>query len=148
MGADLPTGTVTFLFTDIEGSTRLLHALGPDAYAEALTEHRRLLREAFAAHEGVEVDTQGDAFFVAFPTAEGAARAALAAQDTLRAGSISVRMACTPALPRSSRRATSVSTCTEAREWPRLRTAARSSARRRLRRCWTATRCAISACIG
>ncbi len=71
---DLPTGTVTFLFTDIEGSTRLLHSLGPDAYAEALAEHRRVLREAFAAHGGVEVDTQGDAFFVAFPTADGAAQ--------------------------------------------------------------------------
>jgi len=46
MRGDLPTGTVTFLFTDIEGSTRLLHALGPDAYAEALAEHRRALREA------------------------------------------------------------------------------------------------------
>ncbi len=68
----LPAGTVTFLFTDIEGSTRLLHALGPDAYAEALAEHRRLLREAFAAHSGVEMDTQGDAFFVAFPTAPAA----------------------------------------------------------------------------
>jgi class 3 adenylate cyclase len=45
---DLPTGTVTFLFTDVEGSTKLLHELGPEAYAEALAEHRRLLREAFA----------------------------------------------------------------------------------------------------
>jgi class 3 adenylate cyclase len=53
---ELPTGTVTFLFTDIEGSTRLLHELG-DGYAEALGEHRRLLREAFASHGGVEVDT-------------------------------------------------------------------------------------------
>ncbi len=78
MRFELPTGTVTFLFTDIEGSTRLLHALGPEAYAEALAEHRRLLREAFAAHSGVEVDTQGDAFFVAFPTAPGAVAAALA----------------------------------------------------------------------
>ena len=92
MRKDLPTGTVTFLFTDIEGSTRLLHSLGPDAYAEALAEHRRVLREAFAAHGGVEVDTQGDAFFVAFPTAEGAAAAALAAQEALAAGPISVRM--------------------------------------------------------
>jgi predicted ATPase/class 3 adenylate cyclase len=89
---DLPTGTVTLLFTDIEGSTRLLHSLGPDPYAEALAEHRRLLREAFAEHGGVEVDTQGDAFFVAFPTAEGAAAAALAGQGALQAGPISVRM--------------------------------------------------------
>jgi predicted ATPase/class 3 adenylate cyclase len=89
---ELPTGTVTFLFTDIEGSTRLLHALGPDAYAEALAEHRRVLREAFAAHGGVEVDTQGDAFFVAFPTATGAAHAALAGRDGLDRGRIRVRM--------------------------------------------------------
>ena len=89
---DLPTGTVTFLFTDIEGSTRLLHALGPDAYADALAEHRRALREAFAAHQGVEVDTQGDAFFVAFPTAEDAVDAAIDAQGALAAGPVSVRM--------------------------------------------------------
>jgi predicted ATPase/class 3 adenylate cyclase len=92
MRKDLPTGTVTFLFTDIEGSTRLLHSLGADAYAEALAEHRRALRDAFAAHGGVEIDTQGDAFFVAFPTAEGAAAAALASQEALAAGPISVRM--------------------------------------------------------
>ncbi len=76
MRPELPTGTVTFLFTDIEGSTRLLHALGPERVRRALAEHRRVLREAFAAYEGVEVDTQGDAFFVAFPTAPGAAAAA------------------------------------------------------------------------
>jgi class 3 adenylate cyclase len=89
---DLPTGTVTFLFTDVEGSTRLLHTLGPDHYAAALAEHRRVLREAFAAHEGVEVDTQGDAFFVAFPTATGAASAALAGKDALAGGPIRVRI--------------------------------------------------------
>ena len=92
MRRDLPAGTVTFLFTDSEGSTRLLHSLGPDAYAEALAEHRRVLREAFAAHGGVEVDTQGDAFFVAFPTADGAATAALGAQHALASGPIAVRM--------------------------------------------------------
>jgi class 3 adenylate cyclase len=69
---DLPSGTVTFLFTDVEGSTTLLHELGADEYADALAEHRRILRGAFGAHGGVEVDTQGDAFFVAFPTAPGA----------------------------------------------------------------------------
>src|SRR4030081_2994974 len=73
---DLPSGTVTFLFTDVEGSTKLLHELGTEAYAEALLTHRRVLREAFSAHGGVEVDTQGDAFFVAFPTAPGALAAA------------------------------------------------------------------------
>ena len=72
----LPTGTVTFLFTDVEGSTRLLHELGAEGYAEALAEHRRVLREAFERHGGVEVDTQGDAFFVAFPTAPEALGAA------------------------------------------------------------------------
>src|SRR5438270_6105594 len=79
---ELPTGTVTFLFTDIEGSTRLLRELGDD-YAEALAEHRRVLRDAFVRHGGVEVDTQGDAFFVAFPTAPGALEAAREAQDAL-----------------------------------------------------------------
>ena len=67
---------MTLLFTDIEGSTRLLRQLGPDVYAEALAEHRRVLRDAFDAAGGVEVDTQGDAFFVAFPTATGAVAAA------------------------------------------------------------------------
>ena len=56
---ELPSGTVTFLFTDIEGSTRLLHELG-DRYAAVLAEHRQTLRKVFAAHDGVEVDTQGD----------------------------------------------------------------------------------------
>jgi predicted ATPase/class 3 adenylate cyclase len=88
----LPSGTVTFLFTDIEGSTRLLHELGPERYGEELAEHRRLLREAFAAHGGVEVDTQGDAFFVAFPTAAGAAAAAQAGHGALAAGPVRVRI--------------------------------------------------------
>jgi predicted ATPase len=83
---------VTLLFTDIEGSTRLLHALGPTSYADALAEHRRIVREAAAAHGGVEVDTQGDAFFIAFPTPGGAAAAARAARDGLAAGAIRVRM--------------------------------------------------------
>ena len=87
---ELPTGTVTFLFTDIEGSTRLLHELG-DAYAGALAEHRRLLRDAFAAHGGVEVDTQGDAFFVAFARASDALAAASRAQQALD-GPVKVRM--------------------------------------------------------
>jgi predicted ATPase/class 3 adenylate cyclase len=80
---DLPAGTVTFLFTDIEGSTRLLDELGVEGYAERLAEHRRVLRAAFERHGGVEVDTQGDAFFVAFPTAPGALAAACDAQDAL-----------------------------------------------------------------
>jgi predicted ATPase len=89
---ELPSGTVTLLFTDVEGSTRLLHELGAEGYAEAIAEHRRVLRDAFAAHGGVEIDTQGDAFFAAFPTAEGAAAAALAANEALATGPISVRM--------------------------------------------------------
>jgi len=73
---ELPTGTITFLFTDVEGSTSLLTELGTAAYAAALAEHRRVIREACAANGGVEVDTQGDAFFFAFPTAPGALAAA------------------------------------------------------------------------
>jgi predicted ATPase/class 3 adenylate cyclase len=92
MRRDLPAGTVTFLFTDVEGSTRLLHELGAEDYAQALGEHRRILREAFAAHGGVEVDTQGDAFFVAFPTAPGALQAAAAASAGLAPGPVLVRI--------------------------------------------------------
>ena len=92
MRSDLPTGTVTFLFTDIEGSTRLLHTLGSESYAEALAEHRRSLREAFAAHGGVEIDTQGDALFVAFATAQAAASAARGGQEALTGGPMRVRM--------------------------------------------------------
>jgi len=88
----LPTGTVTFLFTDVEGSTKLLHELGAERYAEALLEHRRVLREAFERHGGVEVDTQGDAFFVAFPTPPGALAAAAQACDALELGRIRVRI--------------------------------------------------------
>jgi predicted ATPase/class 3 adenylate cyclase/DNA-binding CsgD family transcriptional regulator/Tfp pilus assembly protein PilF len=83
---DLPTGTVTFLFTDIEGSTRLLQQLG-DRYAEVLTAHQRCLRDAFAAHGGYEVDTQGESFFVAFPTAPDALAAAAQATRALVAHS-------------------------------------------------------------
>jgi predicted ATPase/class 3 adenylate cyclase/Tfp pilus assembly protein PilF len=88
---ELPRGTVTFLFTDIEGSTRLLQELG-DHYVEALAEHRRLLRESFSLHGGVEVDTQGDAFFVAFASASDAVVAAHEAKEALAGGPIRVRM--------------------------------------------------------
>src|SRR5439155_10968860 len=87
----LPTGTVTFLFTDIEGSTRLLHELG-DSYVDALADHRRLLREVFDRHDGVEVDTQGDAFFVAFGRAKDALAAATEARQALSEGPIRVRV--------------------------------------------------------
>ncbi len=99
--ADLPTGTVTFLFTDVEGSTRLLHEHG-ERYAELLAEHRRLLREAFARHGGVEVDTQGDAFFVAFPNAAGAVAAACEIRDALAESPIRVRMGLHTGTPRLS----------------------------------------------
>jgi predicted ATPase/class 3 adenylate cyclase len=87
----LPSGTVTFLFSDVEGSTRLLQEHG-DAYAELLTEHRRILREAFVRHGGVEVDTQGDAFFMAFPRASDALAAAAEAQRGLDGGPVRVRI--------------------------------------------------------
>jgi predicted ATPase/class 3 adenylate cyclase len=89
---ELPRGTVTFLFTDVEGSTRLLHELGAEAYAGALAEHRRVIRHACACHGGVEVDTQGDAFFFAFPSAPGALTAAQAATEALAGGPIQVRI--------------------------------------------------------
>jgi predicted ATPase/class 3 adenylate cyclase len=87
----LPTGTVTFLFTDIEGSTRLLRELG-DAYADVLEEHRRVLREAFARNGGVEFGTEGDAFFVAFARASDAVNAAGDAQQALADTAVRVRM--------------------------------------------------------
>jgi predicted ATPase/class 3 adenylate cyclase len=88
----LPTGTVTFLFTDVEGSTRLLHELGAEAYAAELEEHRRLIREACTPQGGVEVDTQGDAFFFAFASAPGALEAARTITEGLTAGPIQVRI--------------------------------------------------------
>jgi predicted ATPase/class 3 adenylate cyclase len=80
--AQLPTGTVTFLFTDIEGSTRLQQRVGAD-YTAVRDQHHQLLRAAFLAHHGVEVDTQGDAFFLAFPTAPDALAAACDATRAL-----------------------------------------------------------------
>jgi YVTN family beta-propeller protein len=80
----LPSGTVTFLFTDIEGSTQLVKRLG-GRYSEVHAEHQRILRAAFAAHDGHEVDTQGDSFFVAFRRAKDAVAAAVAAQRDVAA---------------------------------------------------------------
>jgi predicted ATPase/class 3 adenylate cyclase len=100
MSRNLPAGTVTFVFTDVEGSTRLLHQLGADAYADALAEHRRALREAFVRHHGVEVDTQGDSFFIAFSTAPAALAAAAEAQQALAAGRIRVRIGIHTGTPR------------------------------------------------
>jgi predicted ATPase/class 3 adenylate cyclase len=80
---ELPTGTVTLFFSDIEGSTRLLEQLGRTRYAEALSRHRDILRDAFATHGGYEVDYAGDGFFVAFSSALEAVVTAVAAQRGL-----------------------------------------------------------------
>jgi predicted ATPase/class 3 adenylate cyclase len=79
---DLLTGTVTFAFTDIEGSTRILGQLG-DRYTAVLEEHQRLLRETFGSHGGVEVSTEGDSFFYVFPAVRGALAAAIEGQRAL-----------------------------------------------------------------
>jgi len=92
MRPDLPDGDVTLLLTDIEGSTRLVRALGTAAYATALADHRRLIRAACAAHRGVEVDTQGDAFFVAFASASDAIHAAQQMTESLAGGPTHVRI--------------------------------------------------------
>ncbi|HQR79307.1 MAG TPA: adenylate/guanylate cyclase domain-containing protein [Actinomycetota bacterium] len=78
----LPTGTLTLLFSDIEGSTSLLKGLGP-RWGDALSAQRRILREAFAAHQGVEMGTEGDSFFVVFTSAQEALAAAIEAQRRL-----------------------------------------------------------------
>ena len=75
----LPTGTLTLLFSDIEGSTALLHGLGP-RWGEALSAQRRILRAAFAQHDGHELGTEGDSFFVVFASAQQALQAAIDAQ--------------------------------------------------------------------
>jgi class 3 adenylate cyclase len=82
--ATLPAGTVTFLFSDIEGSTRLLQSLG-DRYGDLVGQHRRLMRETATAQGGTEIDAQGDAFFFAFTRARDAAGAAVDAQRRLAA---------------------------------------------------------------
>jgi class 3 adenylate cyclase len=81
---EVPSGTVTFVFTDIEGSTRLLQELG-NAYADLVSDHRRIMRETMTGHGGREVDTQGDAFFFSFPRARDAVGAAAEAQRALAA---------------------------------------------------------------
>ena len=85
MASELPSGTVTFLFTDIEGSTRLLRTLGGERYHEVLAEHQRILREACAEAGGREIDTQGDSFFFAFRKAKDAVAAAISGQRALAA---------------------------------------------------------------
>ena len=87
----LPSGTITFLFTDIEASTRLVRELG-ERYPELLEEHRRLLRAAFERRGGVEIGTEGDSFFVAFESASDAVEAARCGQAALGDGPVRVRM--------------------------------------------------------
>ena len=92
MKAGLPHGTVTFLFSDIEGSTELSRQYGA-SYGDLRAEHRRLLRESFEAHHGHEIDAEGDAFFIAFERASDAVAAAVAAQRALVAvDGVRVRM--------------------------------------------------------
>ena len=113
-----PSGTVTLLFSDIEGSTRLLQRLGTESFAEVLEHHRRLLREVFARHDGYEVDTEGDAFFVTFARAADGVAAAEEAQQALDAAAWSGRVsrygcgwACTRASRCSWARSTSAWMC-------------------------------------
>jgi predicted ATPase/class 3 adenylate cyclase len=87
-----PSGTVTLVFTDIEGSTRLLDDLGRDGYRNALAGHRDAVREAFGRYGGYEVDNQGDSFFYGFPSATGAVSAVREAMATLDGGPIAVRV--------------------------------------------------------
>jgi class 3 adenylate cyclase len=77
---ELPSGTVTFVFSDLEGSTRLLKQLGDEKFAGLLATHRALVRESFARHDGNEIDTQGDAFFYSFARARAAVAAAVEVQ--------------------------------------------------------------------
>jgi class 3 adenylate cyclase len=83
-------GAVTLVFTDIEGSTRLLEELGQAAYRDARSKHREVVREAFGQYEGYEVDTEGDSFFYAFPSATGAVKAVEEALTELEGGPITV----------------------------------------------------------
>jgi predicted ATPase/class 3 adenylate cyclase len=87
-----PSGTVTFVFTDIEGSTRLLDSLGPEGYRGALADYQQAVRDAFGSHDGYEVDTAGDGFFYAFPTAAGAAEAVREALAMLGGGPVQIRV--------------------------------------------------------
>ena len=87
-----PSGTVTFVFTDVEGSTTLLDELGADAYREVLAGHRRTVREAFAAYAGYEVDDAGDGLFYAFASASEAVSAVAQAMESLAGGPVRIRV--------------------------------------------------------
>ena len=88
---DRPTGKLTFLFSDVEGSTRLLMALG-DGYAQAHREHQQIVRDGIGAHAGMEVSTEGDSFFVVFARASDARSSASEVQAALADGLVSVRV--------------------------------------------------------
>jgi class 3 adenylate cyclase len=92
-----PSGTVTLVFTDVEGSTKLLEELGTDAYRGALAEHRLVVREAFGAHRGYEVDYEGDAFFYTFASAQAAVSAVSEAMAASPRGRSASASASTPA---------------------------------------------------
>jgi predicted ATPase len=92
MRSNQPSGTVTLVFTDIEGSTRLLDELGVARYREALAEHRRIVRAACSRHSGYEVDYEGDAFFCAFSSAQGAVAAVSEAIAGLEHGPVRIRV--------------------------------------------------------
>ena len=92
VAAAQPSGTVSLVFTDIEGSTRLLHELGTDDYHLALAEHRRVVRAAAAHHAGYEVDCEGDAFFYAFPSAQQAVSAVREAMEGLEGSPTRIRV--------------------------------------------------------
>src|SRR3954452_16003489 len=87
-----PAGTVTLVFTDIEGSTMLLEQLGVDAYRKALADHRRVVRDACARHQGYEVDNEGDSFFYTFASAQAAVSAVTEAMAELESGPIRIRV--------------------------------------------------------
>lgn len=117
----LPSGTVTLLFSDVEGSTRLVRALG-DRWPEVLLRQREICREALAAHRGIEFGTEGDSFFVVFATASDAVVAALAAQRAIESaawpddGRVRTRIGVTLVHRSVSPRGTPASTCTAAPE--------------------------------
>ena len=91
-GGSQPAGEITLVFSDIEGSTKLLKTLGTAGYREALAEHRRVVRDAFARYSGYEVDYEGDAFFYAFSSPRDAVSAVSEAMEGLRDGPISIRV--------------------------------------------------------
>jgi class 3 adenylate cyclase len=144
-GAELPRGTVTFLFTDVEGSTRLLKQLR-DQYGEVLEAQQRVLRQAFADHSGREIDTQGDSFFVAFPRAKDAVAAAVQAQHALadeswpEGAEVRVRMGPHTGEPTVGGEGTRGSASIARHASPPPAMAARCSSRRRRGSCYVMTR--------